>query len=92
MVAAARIAEEMGHASPSLTDQLASCLEAWNVPSTCPPFSVEAIWEAMSHDKKRQGKRLRWVLPHAVGRVETSDQVPKNLVLAVLRQMGAEEN
>ena len=61
-----------------------------DLPTACPPYSAGAIWEAMRHDKKRQGKRLRWILPHALGRVEINDQVPRELVIAVLRQMGAE--
>ena len=91
MVAAALIAAELGRASPSLVDQLETALEAWGLPYRCPPYSADAIWEAMTHDKKRQGSRLRWVLPHAVGRVEIHDQIPQDLVISVLRQMGAEE-
>ncbi len=90
IVAAAWIATEMGHASPSLAGQLTASLEGWNLAAACPPYSTEAIWDAMRYDKKRQNKQLRWVLPHAIGRVEINDQVPKDLVIAVLRQMGAE--
>jgi shikimate kinase/3-dehydroquinate synthase len=89
MVAAARIAAELGRADPSLPDRIAAALAAWGLPVCCPPYDVEAIWAAMAHDKKRQGRRLRWVLPHAIGQVEITEQVPTEVVTFVLRELGA---
>jgi 3-dehydroquinate synthetase len=45
----------------------------------------------MAHDKKRQGDTLRWVLPRAIGEVTIAADVPKETVLAVLREMGAQQ-
>jgi 3-dehydroquinate synthetase len=36
--------------------------------------------EALRHDKKRSGGRLRWVLPVALGEVRLFDDVPESLV------------
>ena len=76
MVAAARIAD---------------VLAAWGLPVTCPPYPVDALWQAMSHDKKKQGKALRWILPRAIGDVEIADDVPEALVRQILVEMGARE-
>ena len=64
-------------------------LTAWSLPTRCPPFSLAQIWDAMAHDKKRRGGRLRWVLPNAVGEVQIADDVPPDVVNAVLKRMGA---
>jgi 3-dehydroquinate synthase len=89
MVAAARIAVELGWAAPSIVERIEAALLTWNLPIRCPPFDADAIWEAMSHDKKRSGRRLRWVLPQVIGQVEITEEVPPGVVKSVLRNMGA---
>jgi 3-dehydroquinate synthetase len=42
----------------------------------------------MTHDKKRQGRGLRWVLPHAIGEVEIAADVPSSVVKSVLSGLG----
>jgi len=103
MVAAARIAAETrlrpeaqpegffpeNLVSGSLADRIETVLLAWELPVRCPPFNAGDIWEAMAHDKKRQGRGLRWVLPRAIGEVEISENVPYHVVKSVLCSMGA---
>ncbi|MEJ5312276.1 MAG: 3-dehydroquinate synthase [Anaerolineae bacterium] len=91
MVVAARIAEALGRAEAGLAARIADVLAAWGLPVTCPPYPVDAIWAAMTHDKKKQGKGLRWVLPRALGDVEIADDVPESLVRQILVEMGARE-
>ena len=76
-------------ATRSLVERIAAALRAWDLPVRCPAYDVEAVWRAMAHDKKRRGKALRWILPRAVGRVEIVDNVPPEVVKAVLRDLGA---
>jgi 3-dehydroquinate synthase len=92
MVAAARIAAELDRADPSLAERIETALATWGLPVRCPPFEPDAIWKAMTHDKKRQGRSLRWVLPRAIGQVEIREDVPRSIVEAVLRSMGAKSN
>ncbi len=89
IVAVAQIAGELGRAGPALVGRVASLLTAWGLPVRCPPFDASAIWEAMAHDKKRRGRSLRWVLPRAIGEVEIVEDVPRETVAAVLRDLGA---
>jgi len=89
MVAAARIAAELGWADPVLVGRIEGALAAWGLPVRCPPFDVEALWATLTYDKKRQGRRLRWVLPRAIGQVEVVEDVPADVVASVLREMGA---
>ena len=89
MVAAARISAELGRAEPSLPGRVEAALVAWGLPVRCPPRGVDEIWGAMAHDKKRRGRALRWVLPHAIGQVEITEAVPRQVVASVLSGMGA---
>ncbi len=89
MVAAAHIAAQLGLADPSLAQRIAGTLTAWDLPTRCPLFDVTAIQDAMTHDKKRRGKTLRWALPHAIGKVEIADNVPPQIVQSALSAIGA---
>ncbi len=89
MVAAAQIATELGRAAPALVDRIASVLAAWGLPTQCPPFAADDIWEAMAHDKKRRGRELRWILPRAIGEVEIAADVPPHVAKSALYWMGA---
>ena len=91
-MAAARIAAELERCDRSLVERIETALGAWGLPTRCPPFPVNNIWSAMAHDKKRQGRGLRWVLPRAIGRVEICEQVPRAVVHAVLLSMGAKKD
>lgn len=87
MVAAARIAVKLSIADATLPEQVARALTAHGLPTHCPPFEAQAIWEAAGRDKKKQGKTLRWVLPKRIGQVEIVENIPQGVVLDVLRKM-----
>jgi shikimate kinase / 3-dehydroquinate synthase len=90
MMVAVRLSEALGRAPASLSEQIEAALGAAGLPVRCPNWPSGAIWGAMRHDKKRQGRTLRWVLPEAIGRVAIVDDVPKELVLSILIDIGAE--
>jgi len=89
MVAAAEIAAACGLAEPALPGRIAAALVAHSLPVRCPPLDADEIWEMMGRDKKKRGRKLRWVLPRAIGSVEIVDDVPRATVLRVLRALGA---
>jgi shikimate kinase/3-dehydroquinate synthase len=89
MVAAARIAGELGRADPSLADRVETLLSAWGLPVRCPPFDAEVICEALAYDKKKRGRGLRWVLPRTIGEVEIAGHVPAHVLKPILYSMGA---
>jgi 3-dehydroquinate synthase len=89
MVAAARIAVELGQAEPSLADRIEAILAGWGLPIRCPPFSVDEIWKVLNYDKKRRQGELRWVLPTAIGAVKITTAVPARVVKEILQQLGA---
>ncbi|RLC81263.1 MAG: 3-dehydroquinate synthase [Chloroflexi bacterium] len=87
MVTATRIAHRMGLCDAEVPERIESLLRKLGLPVRCPDFAPEAIWEAMQTDKKRRRKTLRWVLPRAIGEVEIRDDVPKGVVVEVLKEM-----
>jgi len=89
LVAAARIAVELGRAEAALPGRLERALSAHGLPVRCPPVEVDAILSAIAYDKKKQGHALRWVLPRALGDVEITTDVPPQVVRSVLCGMGA---
>jgi 3-dehydroquinate synthetase len=89
MVAAVRIAVALEQAAPPRARRLEAPHTAGGLPVRCPPFDVDAIWEAMTHDKKRRGRAQRWVLPTAIGEVEIVEDVPPGVVRSVLQDLGA---
>jgi 3-dehydroquinate synthase len=89
MIAAARIAVALDQAAPALVEKLSSALGRAGLPLMSPPFPVEEILGAMRHDKKRKGRRLRWILPRDVAEMEIVTDVPLDVVRSVLVEMGA---
>jgi shikimate kinase/3-dehydroquinate synthase len=89
IVAAAAIAESLQIAQSGLVASITAGLEAWELPTRCPDFAVDDIIEAMTRDKKKKGKKLRWVLPLDIGSVDIFDEVPADIVKKVLVSMGA---
>jgi shikimate kinase/3-dehydroquinate synthase len=90
MVAAARIATTIGLAESVLAERIEAMLAAWGLPTTCPPYDANAVWDAMAHDKKKRGKVLRWVLPREIGAVDVVEDVPPEVVRSVLSELGCD--
>jgi 3-dehydroquinate synthase len=89
LVVATQIAERLGRTEPGLTERIIASLRAWNLPVRCPPYAVSSIFDAMTHDKKKRGGRLRWILPRSIGEVTLAGDVPQAVVREVLIERGA---
>jgi shikimate kinase/3-dehydroquinate synthase len=88
MVAATRTAIVLGLCDETIEGRLTALLQRFGLPTHCEGYEPREIWEAMATDKKRRGKKLRFVLPRAIGQVVVTDQVPKSTVLEVLEELG----
>ncbi len=87
MVVAARVAAAIGFCQPELPPRIEALLHAFGLPTRVPPFQPEAVWQAMALDKKKRGSRLRFVLPRALGDVIITEEVSREVVLAVLSEL-----
>lgn len=90
LVAAAETAARLAVCEPSLPGRVAALLRRLGLPASYRGSPPAEILAAMGTDKKRVGRRLRFVLPEAVGRVVITDQVPEPLILEVLARLQEE--
>ncbi|RME82998.1 MAG: 3-dehydroquinate synthase [Caldilineae bacterium] len=88
LVASAHLAALRGDCSPALPERIAAVVERLGLPTRLSGLAPEAVVRAMATDKKRAGRRLRFVLPREVGEVfvaedVSSGQVRKTLALVL---------
>jgi 3-dehydroquinate synthase len=85
MHAAARIAAAMGLCDAGLVERQRALLGAYGLATALPPgLDPAALIAATLRDKKVQARKVRWVLPTAIGAVVVRDDVPEALVHAAL--------
>jgi 3-dehydroquinate synthase len=87
LVAAAHTAFKMDLCDADLARRITNLLQKMGLPTTYQGGKPQELWAAMATDKKRRGKRLRFILPEAIGQVIITDRVPQKLVLQVLREL-----
>ncbi|MBI4317305.1 MAG: 3-dehydroquinate synthase [Chloroflexi bacterium] len=84
MVAAARIAAQIGTCDGSVPQRIEHLLALLQLPTQLAGPSSDDVWQAMASDKKKRHGKLRYVLPVRIGEVVITDQVPEEVVRAVL--------
>ncbi len=89
-VVAARLAVELGRCPADVAQRIVALLSHLGLPTAAPGYDPEAVWTAMTADKKKQSGRLRFVLPLGIGRVEVFDDVPREAVLAALESLAVD--
>ena len=87
MMAAARIAQEMGMIPEGVTTRQRLLLERFNLPIRADGVSVDAVIQAMSLDKKTVGGANRFVLLEGVGKAVVRSDVPQQLVETTVREL-----
>ena len=84
MMVAARIAERLGFFDNNGLVRLKSLLESAGLPTKMPRLDSDIIIQAMKHDKKITGGKVRFVLPKAIGEVFITDEVDLSLIEEIL--------
>ncbi len=84
--AAGLLALRLGRFSRREQLRVVTLLSALRMP-LCADVDPKSAFETMQHDKKRRHRRLRFVIPNAIGDVSYGVEAPKPDVLAVLREM-----
>jgi shikimate kinase/3-dehydroquinate synthase len=82
---ATRLAMHLKRCPPDVGRRIIGLLDHLGLPTNVPDYAAEAVWEAMTSDKKKRGKRLRFVLPLDIGQVDIFDDVPPEAALAMLK-------
>jgi len=87
MVAAVRTAVALGLCDEMVEERLVALLQRFGLPTRYAGYEPREVWKAMATDKKKRGKKLRFVLPRAIGQVVVTDQTPQAVVLEVLERL-----
>jgi 3-dehydroquinate synthase len=87
MVAAANMAAELGRCEPAFAERIAKLIDRLGLPVSAPGYDVDSVLAAMSHDKKRAGKRLRFIVPQALGDVVAIDDPGEDVVRRAIQRI-----
>jgi 3-dehydroquinate synthase len=87
MAAAAHMAAELGRCDAALVERIKHLLGRLGLPTNAPGYDVDAVLAAMGHDKKRAGKRLRFVIPQALGDVVVIDYPGEEVVRRAIQSV-----
>jgi 3-dehydroquinate synthase len=90
MMVACEVARRKNLIAIEEINKVEELLNIWGIPTTIPEGTkVEKILKTMTHDKKKAGKKIKWVLPARIGQVVLDDQVDEGLLKDALIQAGA---
>jgi 3-dehydroquinate synthase len=87
MMAAAEIGRRIGVTPASVGERQRALFDAYGLPVRHAGVDVDAVIEALSHDKKVVAGKVRWVLLEDFGRVVIRDDVPPDVVRAVVTDL-----
>jgi 3-dehydroquinate synthase len=88
MMAAAKISSRMGLLAEREVERLERLIMAAGLPVHMPELDKEAVMQAMRHDKKVRGDKIRFVLLKSIGNGFISEEVDPALVMEVLGGRG----
>ena len=72
---AARLSYARGESSENLEPRIQKLYEAVGLPTSIPHFSADAWLDAMGHDKKNVGSRIRYILLNNIGAAFIAEDV-----------------
>lgn len=84
MVAAARISNKLGILDASDLDRLKSVISGAALPTEIPDLDRNKMLQAIGHDKKVSGGKIKFVLLKSIGEAFITDQVSPSLIEEVL--------
>ncbi|MEB3281780.1 MAG: 3-dehydroquinate synthase [Lyngbya sp.] len=88
MVAASRIAVKLGMWDEDCDRRQLALIQKAGLPTKLPTgLNIDEILASLQTDKKVQNKKVRFILPTAIGVVTITDEVPSEVIREVLQDM-----
>jgi 3-dehydroquinate synthase len=75
MIAACRLGVQMDLFNAEDADRVEALLQAAGLKTQLPPVDLDAVMDAMRHDKKMSAGKIKFILPKAIGEVIITDDV-----------------
>jgi 3-dehydroquinate synthase len=88
MMLACKMAVKLHRIPDGLSNRIIGLLERLQLIKPTSDLGSGHMWELMQHDKKVSHGKLSFILPSRMGHVERVPDIPKELVIDVLRQQG----
>ena len=83
----ALISNALGMLSKQDVDRQKILLESFGLPVSCSGLDPLQLHQTMQMDKKKSGGQIRWVLLDEIGRAVTRNDVSRDLVDSVLKDL-----
>ncbi len=87
MIAATQLARRLGMISGQQAARIVRLIASVGSLPPLPHFQPERVYGQLFADKKKRDHTLRFVLPRRIGQVEVVENVPRAVVLRVLREL-----
>ena len=87
MTGAAMIGQRLGLISGDVAEKQKTVLKKYGLPTDCDDINAKAVLGAIELDKKVKGRKVRWVLLERIGSTVIRDDVPGEMVLAVINEL-----
>jgi 3-dehydroquinate synthase len=87
MMGAAGISNDMGVFQFNSIIRLRKLLKRAGLMTKMPRLEIGKVIEAMKHDKKVQGGKIKFILPRSIGQVFVTDEVNLALVEKVMVEL-----
>ncbi|MCK4648114.1 3-dehydroquinate synthase, partial [bacterium] len=87
MVAAAKIARRMGILNKEGERRQIELLERAGLPTRVKDIATSKIIKTLARDKKAKEGKIRFILATEIGKVETRDDVPPEIIKEVLQEI-----
>ena len=84
MVLAARLSQRLGLITADDASRVGALVAAAGLPAKAPDLGLKRYLELMSHDKKVEGGRIRFIVLKRIGEAFISDRVPRETLADVL--------
>jgi len=86
---AARLSARLAYLPASVEQDIRELYERVGLPIAVPCFPAEEWMDAMGHDKKNVGNRIRFVLLRGIGDAFVAENVPENVVREVIESFNS---
>lgn len=84
MRGAARLSAALGYLDTDDLDEIENVLDKYELPAGIGQMDIEAVYEAMSYDKKVKADKIRFILLKEIGEAFITEDIDKKLVMKIL--------